>query len=148
LAQFARAQRDLLSSALDRLFAQLRSQAPAATVLMLGYPHIFPASAAEQTCAKLHVAGFNRDEQNYLRQATSELNQTVAARAEASGYAKFLAVDRAFAGHEICGNAGEWINGPTFSILSWKVNDQSFHPNAPGHRLGYAGVINHFVNSV
>jgi hypothetical protein len=54
---------------------------------------------------------FSHAEQDCLRQATSELNQLIAARVESRGVATFLPVDGLFAGHEVSGNVGEWING-------------------------------------
>lgn len=54
--------------------------------------------------------GFSETEQNYLRQSASELNQSIAARVEQSGVATFIPVDGYFAGHEVCGRYGEWIN--------------------------------------
>ena len=52
-----------------------------------------------------------------------------------------------FAGHEVCGDLGEWINGPSFTVdkfLKKKVmDDESFHPNLDGQELGYAAAVQH-----
>ena len=150
LDQYLRDRRDAVAPNLTDVYDRIHSLAPDATVLVLGYPQIFPASPAEQNCAKLaqhtlfhHSIGFSQTEQNYLRQATSEANQTIADRAELSG-ATFVPVDSIFAGHEVCGNGGEWINAVTLSLSGQNhhINDQSFHPNEDGQRLGYAAAIN------
>jgi lysophospholipase L1-like esterase len=163
LAQYNRQQRDMLSPRLDEVYRQIHAQAPDARILVLGYPQLFPASSAEQNCWKIgqrrviwrvdgrivRSIGFSRTEQNYLRQAASELNQLIAARVEASGLATFVPVDHYFAGHEVCGNSAEWINAPTLSRPRERVitvNDQAFHPNERGHRHGYAAAINDVMN--
>jgi len=169
LAQYNRAQRDRLSGELDKVYAKIHKQAPHAGLLVLGYPQLLPATASEQNCGKLaqqtvvvgsvgktlvtKTYGFSRTEQNYLRQAASELNQTIAARVEASGVAQFIPVDSIFAGHEICGRAGEWINAASLRAPFTRgevlgVNDQSFHPNARGQRLGYAEAVNGYLNQL
>jgi hypothetical protein len=36
-------------------------------------------------------------------------------------------------GHEVCGNKGEWINGPSFSLHALPpLDDGSFHPDLKG----------------
>lgn len=153
LAQFASEKRAELSPKLDAVIAQIHAQAPGARILVLGYPHLFPAFPAEQSCGKLIQVPFfkktlrwSHAEQNYFRQATSEVNQLIAARVEASGVATFVPVDGRFAGHEICGNSFEWINAPTPAV-SWRpINSQSFHPNELGHELGYAEAVNDVLN--
>lgn len=144
LAEFLRIERDGVAPLLEEIYSRIRSQAPNAQVLVLGYPQVFPASEDEQKCPKLNVPGsegFSTVEQNYLRQATSEMNQTIAARVEAAQDVAFVPVDTVFAGHEVCGNRGEWING--FST----GDGASFHPNAAGHRLGYAAAVNTFLRT-
>lgn len=152
--------RDDLSPQLDEIYARIHQQAPNARILVLGYPQLFPKSEDEQRCGKLaqrlipqksgpvvtyKTLGFSTTEQNYLRQATSEANQLIAARVEASEVATFVPVDEIFDGHEVCGHAGEWVNAPTLT-RQFKVNDQAFHPNEVGHEHGYAEAINRFLN--
>jgi hypothetical protein len=173
LAEYNRGQREKLSGELDKVYAQIHSQAEQAGVLVLGYPQLLPSTTSEQDCPRLaqgtvivgdgNVAavktwGFSRTEQNYLRKATSELNQTIAARVEASGnpLAQFIPVDKLFNHHEVCGNGGEWINGVSprlpagGQILNPKsyVKEKSFHPNELGQRYGYAEAINNYVNQL
>jgi hypothetical protein len=149
LAQYARDQRDALSGQLDMVYADIYAKAPNARLLVLGYPQLFPKTDAEQNCGKLaqHSAvgksiGFSHTEQNFLRRAASELNQTIAARVELSGVATFVPVDRKFAGHEVCGSKGEWINGVSLSDNGSFNGNASFHPNTSGQRFGYAASVN------
>lgn len=153
LAQYLRNKRDELSPHLDSIFAEIHAKSPHAEILLLGYPQLFPATPAEQNCKRLAQhdfprlsVGYSQTEQNYLRQAASELNQTLAARAEASGVATFVPVDSSFAGHEPCTSSGkqnEWINGPSASFKQIPpVEDGSFHPNLAGQALGYAAAVN------
>ncbi|WP_170182326.1 SGNH/GDSL hydrolase family protein [Blastococcus colisei] len=151
-----------LGRELDKVYAQIRLQAPNARILVAGYPHLFPATAKEQNCPKLAqrpylrgtrgpsaTLGFSRKEQNFLRGQTSRLNQVIADRVNNTRWAEFVPVDAIFAGHEVCGKSGEWINAPQVTAR-WPspVNDQSFHPNEHGHELGYAAAINAVLHGV
>lgn len=176
LREYLRRERDQLSERLDGVYERIADQAPNAEVVIAGYPHLFPQTAAEQNCAKVRqytytrtrrvtvgsifgtpitipvvdvaTIGFSQREQNYVRQAVAEANQLIAARAQRVSGTQFVAVDGRFAGHEICGRLGEWINAPTVSPIGrFSVNDQSFHPTDAGQRLGYAAAINEALRS-
>jgi lysophospholipase L1-like esterase len=155
--------RDELSPRLDTIYSTIKTRAPGAKVLVLGYPQLFPASGAEQNCAKLaqktyskkvggkterRTIGYSRVEQKYLRQVSSDLNALIAARAKVNGV-QFVPVDALFAGHEVCGRSGEWINGPSHQRpaegQNW-LTGVSFHPNITGQVNGYAAAINQQVN--
>ena len=157
--RWLRDERNTLSHQLDIVFGRIHRQAPNARILVLGYPQLFPSSVLEQLCLRLSAPLYpltfrwTPNEQNYLRQATSEANQLIAARVEAAVSAPspsaipaeqitFVPVDALFAGHEICGRRRDWINATTFSPTSGRPNDQSFHPNEYGQRSGYAAAIN------
>ena len=155
LNRWLRDERNTLSHQLDIVFSRIYRQAPDARILVLGYPQRFPASLPEQLCLRLSTPIYNVPlfswtpyEQNYLRQATSEANQLIAARVEAAlipaGQITFVPVDTLFAGHEICGRRRDWINAatPTLSRAGVSLNPQSFHPNEYGQRSGYAAAIN------
>lgn len=146
-----------LGPKLDQVYAQINLQAPNARILVLGYPQLFPGSPAEQNCAKLaqrklgrQSVGFSQKEQNFLRGQESRVNQMIADHVSRATSATFVAVDGIFAGHEICGGSGEWINGPTATKGNrWpyiKATTQSFHPNESGHKDGYAKAINLILN--
>lgn len=144
---YARELRDDVAPKLTKIYQRIRAQAPNARVLVLGYPHLMPRTAAEQDCVRLKQRlgkGFTREEQNALRRATAEFNQTIADRANRAGM-EFVAVDGYFAGHEPCGSAkNDWIN--SVKVSDWKVDPKSFHPNEKGHKNGYAQAINDTLN--
>lgn len=97
---------DELPGALDGLLADVKWSAPNATIVVTGYPQSFPSSVTEQACAKL--ARFTADEQAFLRDVTSGLNDALGAAAERAGLF-FLALEGELAGHEVCGAGGAWI---------------------------------------
>jgi lysophospholipase L1-like esterase len=163
LPQVLAERRSLAANNLRSILQTIRERTQHGRILLLGYPQIFPQSSGEQNCGKLAQGqfkiplginasfglkvslGFSQKEQNYLRQATSELNQTLAAVATEKG-AEFVAVDMIFSGHEICGDRGEWINAGSPGTTGFPVDSASFHPNASGHLLGYAAAINVHLN--
>jgi hypothetical protein len=164
-----------LGPQLDKIYDTIHAQAPNARIIVAGYPQLFPSTPAEQNCGKLAqrdigyranklTFGFSQKEQNFLRGQTSRLNQVVADHVNQAalrfktksgiGTITFVPVDAVFQFHEICGASGEWINAATLraptagEIARGKLNpnDQSFHPNADGERLGYAAAINGALN--
>lgn len=82
---------------------QVRSRAPEARILLVGYPQIVPATG---TCAD---APFAPGDYPFARQVNRGLTEAVRGAAEASG-ATYVDVWRASAGHDICA-ADPWVNG-------------------------------------
>ncbi|MBL1105056.1 SGNH/GDSL hydrolase family protein [Streptomyces sp. 5-8] len=112
-----------LSADLDRLYTAIRSRAPAARVVVLGYPHLYHLSGS---CA----LGLPDGERATLNDAVDHLNAVIAQRAAVHGFT-FADVTAAFAGHEIC-SSHPWLHSvDVFSIT------ESYHPTAPGQSLGY-----------
>lgn len=152
LAQYFARSLVTLAPQLDAVYSGIRAQAPTARVLVLGYPQLFPRTAAEQNCTKLRQVnirskslGFSRNEQQFVRSGATALNALIRNRAAANGV-EFVQVDRLFAGHEPCGSEGEWMNGPSYSISTGKANDQSFHPNSCGQDA-FAVLVNLRLNA-
>jgi hypothetical protein len=96
----------------------------------------------------MNVSGDRLDD--LLRQAAGEAG------------VNFVDVRGAFAGHEICGDAGSYLNGLstasgnagscTWSVLGHCIIPGlpivgSFHPNASGHADGYAAAFASFIDS-
>jgi lysophospholipase L1-like esterase len=113
-----------LGPRLATVLDELRARAPAARLVVVGYPHLVadPDLAGYQTCA-----GVTAPEARWLRAKAVDLAAVVRSAAEAAGalYVDSLA---AFAGHEAC-TAEPWMAGLTLSGI-----DGSFHPNAAGHQ--------------
>ncbi len=113
----------ILPGKLDRTYAAIRSRAPHARVVVLGYPRLFELTAS---CGRF---GMDVTKRRALDGAADALAGAIAARAGAAGF-NFVDVRGVFAGHGIC--AGQpWINTTT-----WPVTD-SYHPNSAGYRYGY-----------
>ncbi|WP_251093387.1 SGNH/GDSL hydrolase family protein [Streptomyces sp. Caat 7-52] len=116
-----------LSADLDRLYTAIRSRAPAARVVVLGYPHLYHLSGS---CA----LGLPDGERATLNDAVDHLNAVIAQRAAVHGFT-FADVTAAFAGHEIC-SSHPWLHSvDVFSIT------ESYHPTAPGQSLGYLSAL-------
>jgi lysophospholipase L1-like esterase len=130
---FTRASHDVLSDRLKDLREQLglayeriHSAAPAARVLVLGYPELFPAEP--HRC----LGGIGEEEVAYLGRKLVELNAAIADVATAAGF-DFVSLDGAFRGHDVCGS-GRWIEQPRLSELGTPRFKNAFHPSAEGYR--------------
>ncbi len=124
---------------LTATYSSIRVKAPNARVLVLGYPQLFPASHKEQKCQLLRPW---RGEQTMLRAKEATLNSVIKRKAAAAGFG-FIDIAEAFAGHEVCGKKGAWINGPssTYKPNRLFLNDESFHPTVLG-QAAMAGAVN------
>jgi lysophospholipase L1-like esterase len=116
-----------LPSRLSTLYAAIRTRAPAAKVVVVGYPRIFMGVDCN--------AGtwFTSAEMTRLNQTADLLNSRLATAAAARGFT-FANPTSRFVGHAVCSST-EWING-----LSWPVSE-SFHPNRAGHASGYTPTV-------
>ncbi|WP_202526884.1 SGNH/GDSL hydrolase family protein [Streptomyces sp. SID486] len=112
-----------LAGDLDLLYTAIRSRAPAARVVVLGYPHLYHLRGS---CA----LGLQDGERTVLNDAVDHLNAVIAQRAALHGFT-FADVTATFAGHEIC-SASPWLHGVDVLAVT-----ESYHPTAPGQSLGY-----------
>ncbi|WP_306213939.1 SGNH/GDSL hydrolase family protein [Actinoplanes sp. RD1] len=107
---------------LDATYADIRTRAPNATVVVLGYPVLF---AETPSCALMSLP-----KRQALNRGARALNAVIQARAQAAGFVWSDVTDE-FAGHGICSSA-PYLNGLVLIPAS-----NSFHPNADGYRYGY-----------
>jgi lysophospholipase L1-like esterase len=101
--------------------AAIRAKAPAATILVVGYPQPFPTDG---TCARLP---FTAGDARYAAAVMTTLNghlETAAERSQAT-YVDLAGPSR---GHDIC-SASPWVNGAVASSVS-----EPIHPFAVEHR--------------
>lgn len=137
-----------LPGRLDDLLTDVRAAAAAdASIMLVGYPQVFPDSLDEQRCLKLEPW---LGKMTTLRERTGDFNDALEAAAARNGV-HFVSLAERYAGHEVCGDEGELINGPTRPATWWDhpVSQgrhlRSFHPKRGGH--GLAGdVISEFFN--
>ena len=116
-----------LPTALGSLYAAIRSRAPGATVVVVGYPRIFNG----QDCNLL--TWFSPSEETRLNKTADLLNGKLSAAARVAGFG-FADPTSRFVGHAVCGSP-EWLNG-----LSNPVGE-SYHPNRTGHSAGYTPLV-------
>lgn len=105
-----------LPGELDSLYATVRARAPHAEVVVIGYPYLYEEGG-------LCLGGLSSAKRTAVNEGSDLLNDTIAGRAEAAGFA-FADGRPAFAGHEIC-TRDAWISG------------SNIHPTAEGHRSAY-----------
>lgn len=116
-----------LPGRLSTLYAGIRSKAPNAKVVVVGYPRIFMG----EDCNAL--TWFSPEEEARLNQTADLLNSRTSAQASAKGFS-YANPTNAFIGHAVCDDP-EWINGLSNPI------DESYHPNQAGHSSGYTPLI-------
>jgi lysophospholipase L1-like esterase len=116
-----------LPGALNAVYTQIKSRAPNARVVVLGYPRLFMGVDCN--------AGtfFSTDEMTKLNATADMMKNVIAGRAAAYGFT-FKDAIPAFIGHAVCSST-EWLNG-----LSNPVGD-SYHPNRTGHKSGYEPLV-------
>jgi lysophospholipase L1-like esterase len=116
-----------LPTRLSTLYAAIRSKAPNAKVVVVGYPRIFQGEDCNA------FTWFSPAEETRLNQTADLLNSKTSAQASAKGFT-FVNPTSRFTGHAVCDDV-EWLNG-----LSNPVGE-SYHPNVAGHRDGYAPIV-------
>ncbi|MGV9270597.1 SGNH/GDSL hydrolase family protein [Kitasatospora sp. NPDC003701] len=128
LDESGRLLREELPGRLSALYDAVRAAAPAARVVVTGYPHLLRTGT---TC----LIGTDARRQRF-NTLTDELDELIRRQADAHGFA-FADVRTAFEGHGVCAGAGqEWITGITLPRL-W----ESFHPTPDGQSLGYLPAV-------
>ena len=115
-----------LPARLDQTYAAIRTRAPNARLIVLGYPRLFETGS----CGLLAMSATKR---TMLNGAADTLASVISARAQAAG-ATFVDTRSFFAGHGVCG-ATPWILDIAGVI-------EAYHPNADGYRYGYLPALN------
>lgn len=118
-----------LPARLDSALQAIRSHAPNAKIVLLGYPELYDLSKSS-TCI-----GLSTRDRTALNGAADQLDSAMSSAAGRNG-ATFADVRAQFAHHEICDGSSSWLNSVNiFSISS------SYHPTASGQELGYEPVF-------
>jgi lysophospholipase L1-like esterase len=116
-----------LAARLDAMDAQIKSHAPGATVVVLGYPRLFSG-----TCfAALGISSSEVTAANALADAIGTVTNTEAAK---YGFTYKSAIAQ-FTNHGVCA-ASAWLNG-----LNLANTSESYHPNATGQSSGYEPLV-------
>ncbi|MEU9132474.1 SGNH/GDSL hydrolase family protein [Kitasatospora sp. NPDC048540] len=120
--------REELPGRLAALYDGIRAAAPAARVVVTGYPYLLHTGTVCVVGTDSRRARFNA--------LTDRLDELIRQQAEKQGFA-FADVRRAFAGHGVCAGGGqEWITRFVLTHL-W----ESFHPTATGQSQGYLPAV-------
>ncbi|MGP4004673.1 SGNH/GDSL hydrolase family protein [Streptomyces sp. 8N706] len=115
-----------LPGRLDQVYSAISSKAPAARVVVLGYPRLYKLNGS---C----IAGLSENERSALNAASDDLNAATAKRAADHGFT-FGDVTSTFTGHEIC-SSDPWLHSVTIPV------EHSYHPTAAGQSGGYLPVL-------
>ncbi|PZH12417.1 lipase [Streptomyces sp. NTH33] len=115
-----------LPGKLDNLYSVIRSKAPNARVVVLGYPRFYKLG---QTCL-----GLSETKRSAINSASDQLNAAVAKAAANRGFT-FGDVRSTFGGHEIC-SGNSWLHS-----VDWLNIGNSYHPTAAGQSGGYLPVF-------
>ncbi|MFS8203847.1 SGNH/GDSL hydrolase family protein [Streptomyces sp. CWNU-52B] len=116
-----------LPAKLDSVYSAISAKAPAAQVVVMGYPRFYKLSG---TC----VTGLSETERAAINSAADYLDSALAKRAADHGFA-FGDVRTTFANHEICSGSA-WLNS-----VNWLNIGESYHPTAAGQSGGYLPVF-------
>jgi lysophospholipase L1-like esterase len=115
-----------LPGKLDSVYNAISEKAPAAKVVVMGYPHIYKLNGE---CS----VGISEKSRAAINSASDVLNDTIAKRAADHGFS-FGDVRDSFAGHEIC-SGDSWLHSVTVPV------GESYHPTEAGQTGGYLPVM-------
>jgi lysophospholipase L1-like esterase len=116
--------RRVLPGRLDSLLRAIRTRAPLARIVVLGYPDLYDLSQSRD------CIGIGTAKRAALNQGAGVLDRTLSAAAARDGD-RFADVRPEFARHEICDGGTSYLNALTFPL------DGSYHPNAAGQKTAY-----------
>jgi hypothetical protein len=119
-----------LPGQLDGVYSAIRSKAPNAQVVVLGYPRFYKLGTG--------CVGLSETKRKAINDAADYLDTAIAKRAANFGYV-FGDVRTTFTGHEIC-SGSSWLHS-----LNWLNIGESYHPTAAGQLGGYLPVFNGLV---
>jgi hypothetical protein len=115
-----------LPGQLDGVYSTIRTKAPNARVVVLGYPRFYKLGTS--------CAGLSETKRKAINDAADHLDTAIAKRAANHGFV-FGDVRPTFTGHEIC-SGSSWLHS-----LNWLNIGESYHPTAAGQSGGYLPVL-------
>ncbi|GAA3503897.1 SGNH family lipase [Streptomyces prasinosporus] len=116
-----------LPGKLDGVYGAIRTRAPNAHVVVLGYPRFYRLGTS--------CIGLSETKRKAINDAADHLDNAIAQRARAHGFT-FGDVRTTFTGHEIC-SGSSWLHS-----VDWLNIGNSYHPTAAGQSGGYLPVLN------
>lgn len=117
--------RTVLPGLLDNAYAAIRSHAPNARVVVLGYPRFYDLGV-------WYCIGLSSTSRSKINEGADVLDSVVSAAASRNNFS-FADVRSRFASdHEICDGSSSWLHS-----VDWTDLVQSYHPTASGQSGGY-----------
>ncbi len=116
-----------LPGLLNTTYNAIRSHAPNAKVVVLGYPRMYTLDT--------FCIGLSDTKHRKIDEAADALDSVLASQASAHGFV-FGDIRPTFSGHELC-SGDDWLHALVISP-SW----ETYHPTATGHANGYYPVLN------
>ncbi|MDT0308397.1 SGNH/GDSL hydrolase family protein [Streptomyces sp. DSM 44917] len=116
-----------LPGRLNTVYGAIRSRAPNARVVVMGYPRMYIEPS-------WWCPGIGETKREAINDTADLLASVISARAAAHGFA-FGDVRSTFNSHELC-SGDDWLHD--LALPSW----ESYHPTATGHGSGYLPVLN------
>jgi len=118
--------RNQLPSRLDATYDAIRSHAPNARVVVLGYPRMYTLNVP--------CIGLSDTKHRKIDEAADVIDGVISGRVSAHGFV-WGDVRGTFSGRELCSGDG-YLHSTTYPV--W----ESYHPTATGHSAGYYPVLN------
>ncbi len=121
-----------LKEDLTKVYAEIRSAAPNARVVTIGYPALFPETAPRtfNTLCQTLLQVWDRSERDAIRETGLRLNSVVKGAAQEAGV-EYVDPFIYFVQHEPCGPGGEWVR----FVGTEGPRDGWFHPNRTGQAM-------------
>jgi lysophospholipase L1-like esterase len=113
-----------LPGELDNAYNAIRSHAPNARVVVLGYPELYDLSRSSG------CIGLSTQDRTALNQGADMLDSVISQAASAHGFA-FVSALPYFSGHLIC-DSSAWLHS-----TDWLFLEDSYHPTASGQSNAY-----------
>ena len=117
-----------LPAKLDSTYSQIKSRAPNARVVIVGYPRPF----AHRTC--LAATGVSLTEEDNLNALTDHLDSVIKSKAQQYGFS-YADPNPYWSGHDICAS-NPFTNGLTLLHTA-----DSYHPTRNGYASGYTPAV-------
>ena len=118
-----------LPAKLDATLQAIRAHAPAAKIVVLGYPDLYDLSKSSS------CIGLSTKDRTALNGGADALDSALATATATVKDSTFADVRPQFAHNEIC-DSSSWLNSVDIFAIS-----SSYHPNASGQELGYLPVF-------
>jgi lysophospholipase L1-like esterase len=117
--------RSTLPGLLDSVYTAIRGRAPAAHVVVLGYPRFYDTGV-------WYCIGLSGTSRSKINEGADVLDGVISAAAARHGFAFADVRSRFAADHEICDGGSSWLHS-----VDWTDLGQSYHPTAGGQSGGY-----------